>query len=49
MVLMYVPLPIDAMHWLMPALLVVATVVQFWAARAIYAGPGRRRGTAPRT
>ncbi|MHA6797435.1 heavy metal translocating P-type ATPase (plasmid) [Pseudonocardia bannensis] len=37
MVLMYVPLPIDAMDWLMPAILVVATVVQFWAGRAVYA------------
>jgi Cu+-exporting ATPase len=36
MVLMYVPLPIDAMDWLMPALLVVATVVQFWAGHDIY-------------
>ena len=37
MVLMYVPLPIDAMDWLMPAILVVATVVQFWAGRPFYA------------
>ncbi|HEX2174492.1 MAG TPA: heavy metal translocating P-type ATPase [Nocardioidaceae bacterium] len=37
MVLMYVPLPVDAMDWLMPLLLVVATVVQFWAGRSIYA------------
>jgi Cu+-exporting ATPase len=37
MVLMYVPLPLDAMDWLMPAILVVATVVQFWAGRSIYA------------
>lgn len=36
MVLMYVPLPLDAMDWLMPAVLVVATVVQFWAGRDIY-------------
>ncbi|MFC4058736.1 heavy metal translocating P-type ATPase [Planomonospora corallina] len=36
MVLMYVPLPIDAMDWLMPLLLVVATVVQFWAGRPFY-------------
>lgn len=36
MVLMYIPLPIDAMDWLMPALLVVATVVQFWAGRPFY-------------
>jgi Cu+-exporting ATPase len=37
MVLMYVPLPIDAMDWLMPAILVIATAVQFWAGRSIYA------------
>jgi P-type Cu+ transporter len=36
MVLMYVPLPIDAMDWLMPLLLVVATIVQFWAGRVFY-------------
>ena len=37
MVLMYVPLYIDTMDWLMPAIFVVATVVQFWAGRDIYA------------
>ncbi|MBO0891524.1 MAG: copper-translocating P-type ATPase [Acidothermales bacterium] len=37
MVVMYVPLPVDAMDWLMPVLFVVATVVQFWAGRGIYA------------
>ncbi|KRE55776.1 cation-translocating P-type ATPase [Phycicoccus sp. Soil748] len=37
MVLMYVPLYLDVMDWLMPAILVVATVVQFWAGREIYA------------
>ena len=37
MVLMYVPLPLDAMDWLMPAILVVATFVQFWAGSTIYA------------
>src|SRR3954470_1164951 len=36
MVLMYVPLYLDTMDWLMPAILVVATVVQFWAGREIY-------------
>src|SRR4051812_16453811 len=36
MVLMYVPLYPDTMDWLMPAILVVATVVQFWAGREIY-------------
>ncbi|MFC0864042.1 heavy metal translocating P-type ATPase [Sphaerimonospora cavernae] len=36
MVLMYLPLPIDAMDWLMPLLLVVSTVVQFWAGRPFY-------------
>ncbi len=37
MVLMYVPLSIDAMDWLMPLLLVVATLVQFWAGGPLYA------------
>ena len=37
MVLMYVPLYIDTMDWLMPAIFVMATVVQFWAGRGIYA------------
>ena len=37
MVLMYVPLYIDTMDWPMPAIFVVATVVQFWAGRDIYA------------
>jgi P-type Cu+ transporter len=36
MVLMYVPLHLDAMDWLMPAVLVVATVVQSWAGRDVY-------------
>jgi Cu+-exporting ATPase len=47
MVLMYVPLPLDAMDWLMPGLLVVATVVQFWAGRGIYAAAwaAARHGT----
>ena len=36
MALMYVPLYLDAMDWLMPAILVIATVVQFWAGRDIY-------------
>ncbi len=36
MVLMYVPLPIDAMDLLMPALLVVATIIQFWAGGVFY-------------
>ncbi len=35
--LMYVPLYIDTMDWLMPAIFVVASVVQFWAGRDIYA------------
>ncbi|MGY1623941.1 heavy metal translocating P-type ATPase [Geodermatophilus sp. SYSU D00965] len=34
--LMYVPLYLDTMDWLMPAILVVATVVQFWAGRDVY-------------
>ena len=36
MALMYVPLPLDAMDVLMPALLVVATVIQFWAGGGFY-------------
>src|SRR3954449_8542125 len=36
MVLMYVPLYLDAMDWLMPAILVVAPVMQFWAGRDVY-------------
>ncbi len=36
MVLMYLPLPLDVMDWLMPLLLVVATVVQVWAGRTFY-------------
>ena len=36
MVLMYLPLPIDAMDSLMPVLLVVATIVQFWAGGSFY-------------
>src|SRR6476619_4300881 len=36
MALMYVPLYLDTMDWLMPAILVVATVVQFWAGRDVY-------------
>ena len=35
--LMYVPLYIDTMDWLMPAIFLVATVVQFWAGRELYA------------
>jgi Cu+-exporting ATPase len=37
MVLMYIPLYIDTMDWLMPAIFVVATVVQYWAGKSIYA------------
>ena len=37
MALMYVPLYIDTMDWLMPAIFVVATSVQFWAGSSIYA------------
>src|SRR5919204_2811114 len=36
MALMYVPLPIDAMDVVMPALLVIATIVQFWAGRGFF-------------
>ncbi|KRE55620.1 heavy metal translocating P-type ATPase [Phycicoccus sp. Soil748] len=37
MVLMYVPLYIDTMDWLMPVIFLITTVVQFWAGRSIYA------------
>jgi Cu+-exporting ATPase len=33
---MYLPLDLDTMDWLMPLLLVVATVTQFWAGSGIY-------------
>ncbi|MBV9596434.1 MAG: heavy metal translocating P-type ATPase [Chloroflexi bacterium] len=33
---MYIPLPLDAMDILMPAILVIATGVQFWAGRTFY-------------
>ncbi|MDR2987191.1 MAG: heavy metal translocating P-type ATPase, partial [Nocardiopsaceae bacterium] len=48
MVLMYLPLDVDAMDWLMPAIFVVATVVQFWAGRGFYtaAWAAARHGTA---
>ncbi|QDP96904.1 copper-translocating P-type ATPase [Microlunatus elymi] len=36
MAAMYVPIYPDAMDWLMPAMLVVATAVQFWAGADIY-------------
>ena len=35
--LMYVPLYIDTMDWLMPVIFVVATAVQWWAGKDIYA------------
>jgi Cu+-exporting ATPase len=37
MAVMYVPIHLDTMDWLMPAIFVVATVVQFWAGRDVYA------------
>ena len=36
MAVMYVPIYLDAMDWLMPLILVVATGVQFWAGASIY-------------
>jgi P-type Cu+ transporter len=36
MVLMYVPLYIDTMDWLMPVIFVVATAVQWWAGKDLY-------------
>ena len=35
--LMYVPLYIDTMDWLMPVIFVVATAVQWWAGKDLYA------------
>ncbi len=35
--LMYVPLYIDTMDWLMPVIFVVATLTQWWAGKDIYA------------
>lgn len=37
MALMYVPLYIDTMDWLMPVIFVVATAVQWWAGKDLYA------------
>jgi Cu+-exporting ATPase len=37
MAVMYLPLSLDTMDWLMPAIFVVATVIQFWAGREFYA------------
>lgn len=44
---MYVPVSLDTMDWLMPLLLVVATVTQVWAGREIYerAWQGVKHGT----
>jgi Cu+-exporting ATPase len=36
MVVMYVPIYPDTMDWLMPLLLAVATIVQFWAGAPVY-------------
>ncbi len=36
MAVMYVPIGLDTMDWLMPLLFVVATIVQFWAGASIY-------------
>ena len=33
---MYLPLHLDTMDWLMPLILVVATAVQLWAGAGIY-------------
>ncbi|CCG02304.1 heavy metal translocating P-type ATPase [Blastococcus saxobsidens] len=35
--LMYVPLYLDTIDWLMPAIFVVATVIQYWAGKSVYA------------
>jgi Cu+-exporting ATPase len=36
MAVMYVPIYLDTMDWLMPLILVIATIVQFWAGGDIY-------------
>jgi Cu+-exporting ATPase len=36
MALMYLPLNLDAMDWLMPAIFAVTTAIQFWAGRPFY-------------
>jgi P-type Cu+ transporter len=36
MVLMYLPLDLDAMDWLMPAIFALTAVIQFWAGRPFY-------------
>jgi Cu+-exporting ATPase len=36
MALMYLPLDIDTMDWLMPVIFVVTSVIQFWAGRSFY-------------
>ncbi|NUS52772.1 MAG: copper-translocating P-type ATPase [Nocardioidaceae bacterium] len=36
MAVMYVPIYLDTMDWLMPLILVVATIVQLWAGASIY-------------
>ncbi|MGZ6844634.1 MAG: heavy metal translocating P-type ATPase [Blastococcus sp.] len=36
MALMYLPLNLDSMDWLMPAIFAVTTVIQFWAGRPFY-------------
>ena len=48
MAVMYLPLHLDTMDWLMPLILVVATVVQLWAGQATSTGwPGQPHATAP--
>ncbi len=37
MALMYLPVSIDTMDWLMPVILVITTIVQFWAGKDFYA------------
>src|ERR1044072_7447596 len=46
MALMYLPLNLDTMDWLMPAIFVVATILQFLAGRGFYAAawPAARHG-----
>lgn len=52
MAIMYVPIHLDTMDWLMPAIFVVATVVQAWAGADIYKAAwavAKHRGTSMNT
>ncbi len=52
MAVMYVPIHLDTMDWLMPAIFVVASVVQLWAGADIYRAAwatAKHRGTSMNT